>query len=85
MRDAMGLHKVGSSNDALWRRRAVQSQISAERRPVRLVRAVEVEIGTARRIEANAHRVLAQFRRDGEWFGASMRRCNAAVNSCLTS
>lgn len=83
MRDAGGLHKIGSSNNPALRRRTVHGDVGRSRRPVRLVRVIQVQSGTARGIEANAHRLLAPFRRDGEWFEASMRRCNWAVEASL--
>jgi hypothetical protein len=87
MRDALGCHKIGVSECALWRRKIVQSRMPAERRPVHLVRAVEVKHHAALRIEADAHAILDDYRLTlkwgTEWFSASMRRCNYAVDAAL--
>ena len=86
MRDAQGLHKVGSSVCALGRRRVVQYLVTNGRRPVRLIRAVEVELGTARAIEATAQALLWLDREEmagDEWFRSRISKCWAAVDIAL--
>lgn len=83
MRDATGLHKIGISNDPYVRRKVVECLIPAMRRPVKLVRAVEVRCGTERGLEMEIHGLLADNRVVGEWFSASMRACNAAIDDVI--
>ena len=89
MRDAQGRHKIGVTECAIGRRYLVEVGMPNDRCPIRLVRAVEVCRSDAYRIEARIHRMLKPYRhqaagtRHKEWFVASMRRCSAAVNSCL--
>lgn len=89
MRDADGLHKIGTTECAIGRRYLVEQGMPRSRRPIRLVRAVEVCRWDAYRIEARIHRLLAPYRQQArgtlhkEWFAASMRRCNSALVSCL--
>ena len=88
MRDALGLYKVGISECALWRRRIVQGRLPIERRPVRLMRAIEIPMGAAITIEREAHIILAGDRLDlpwgSEWFKAPMHRCSTAVEAAIT-
>lgn len=89
MRDAEGRHKIGVTECAIGRRHLVEVILPKHRRPVRLVRAVEVGRWDAYQIEARIHRLLEPYRHKAadtihkEWYVASMRRCSAAVSSCL--
>lgn len=89
MRDATGLHKIGVSECAQSRRMLADPRLPRERRPLKLVRAVEVRRGTAYKIERRVHDALDAYRvdfglrKEREWFRASMRRCNAALDAAL--
>jgi hypothetical protein len=88
MRDAVGNLKIGTAECAISRRYIVQTQVEPQRRPIELVRVVEVRRWDAYAIEAAAHRELERYRLDDlgkskEWFSASLRVCNAAIDRNL--
>ena len=83
MRDALGQMKVGISYGVAGRTYAINSQVQAERRPVRLMRAVLIDPAIAWKVERATHRRLchANLPMVGrEWFSASVRECVNAIN-----
>lgn len=67
MRDALGAVKVGHTYDLPKRLHSVRLSVAHERRPVMLVRAVEVPKYSMHRLEVAVHKRLAACLLPGEW------------------
>lgn len=78
--ESSGICKVGYSLNAKARLRGIRSTLP---QPVRLVQTFLAWRRSARRVEKEAHRRLAEHRVRGEWFSVTPEQACRAVNEAL--
>jgi hypothetical protein len=85
MKDALGDVKVGHTADLPKRLFDMQHLVSDERRPVTLVRAVEVPKRAMKRVEFRAFRLLkyCRIRRVEEWFATTPSVASRHLNEAI--
>jgi hypothetical protein len=80
MKDALGAVKVGHTYDLPMRLHQLRYQIARDRRPLKLVRAVEVPRGIMQTVERAVHRRLAYCNIHFEWFRTTPSVASRALN-----
>jgi hypothetical protein len=83
LRDAIGTVKVGYSGHLEKRLMDLQYQVSRDRSPVLLVRAVRMPLGMCTTVESRAHKLLKHCQVDYEWFKTSPAAACRAVNKAI--